>query len=321
VPSFDRFVLFLGGKGGVGKTTMASAASLRSADSGSKTLLVSTDPAHSTSDILETDLGAEPKLVCDNFWAMELDPEREADRYIQGVKEQIAESTAPRLLAEVERQIDIARVSPGAEEAALFERFTRLIEDSESQFDRIVFDTAPTGQTLRLLSLPELMSAWIGGLIGQRKKVNSLGRMWRNVAGAAAGDNQAGSDPVLDALEERRARFGRARQILTDAGRTSFVFVVTAERLPIWETEKAVSSLTKYGIPVGGILVNRVLPPDVGGAFLEDRRQQEAEYLSRLEREFRSFPICRVPLMERDVVGVDALRRLAASYLGETERR
>jgi arsenite-transporting ATPase len=252
---------------------------------------------------------------------MEIDPAQEADLYIQGVKDRIAESTAPRLLAEVERQIDIARVSPGAEEAAVFERFTRLIEDAESRFDRIVFDTAPTGQTLRLLSLPELMSAWISGLIGQRKKVNSLGRMWRNVAGAAAGDNQSGEDPVLTALEERRARFGRARRILTDSGRTSFAFVLTPERLPIWETEKAIGSLTKYGIPVGAVFVNRVLPPDGGGAFLEGRRQREAEYLDRINREFQAYPICRVPLMERDVVGVEALRQLAVAYLGETERR
>ena len=317
----DRFVLFFGGKGGVGKTTMASALALRSADSGDRTLLVSTDPAHSTSDILEIELGSEPKPVSEGFWAMEIDPGHEADRYISGVKDRIAESTAPRLLAEVERQIDIARVSPGAEEAALFERFARLIEEAGSRFDRVVFDTAPTGQTLRLLSLPELMSAWIGGLIGQRKKVNTLGRMWRNVAGAAAGDSPTGKDPVLEALEERRAMFHRARKVLTDDALTSFVFVLTAERLPIWETEKAVSSLTQYGIPVGAVLVNRVLPPEAGGAFLERRKEQEAGYLDQINREFRSLPIFHVPLMECDVVGIDALRQLVVSYFGETERR
>jgi arsenite-transporting ATPase len=91
--------------------------------------------------------------------------------------------------------------------------------------------------------------------------------------------------------------------------------------LPIWETEKAVGSLTKYGIPVGALFVNRVIPPEAGGAFLEGRRQQEAEYLERINRKFQAFPLRHVTLMESDVVGVDALRQLAVSYLGETERR
>ncbi len=315
--SLDRFVLFVGGKGGVGKTTVASALALRASDAGHNTLLVSTDPAHSTSDILQTELGPEPKSIWSGFWAMEIDPEREVESYIEGVKGRIAQSTAPRLVEEVERQIDIARVSPGAEEAALFERFTRLIEDAGSSYDRIVFDTAPTGQTLRLLSLPELMSAWIGGMIGQRKKVNALGRMWRNVAGAAAGDRSSAEDPVLAALEERRGRFQRAREILIDAARTSFVFVVTPERLPIWETEKAVASLTKYRIPVGAVVANRVLPEEAVGEFLERRREREELYLERINRAFEAFPILRVALQESDVVGIDALRSLNLCVPGE----
>jgi arsenite-transporting ATPase len=138
----SRRLLFFGGKGGVGKTTLASATALTLADQRLRTLLVSTDPAHSTSDILEVDLGPEPRAVVADCWAMELDPEREADRYIADVKDRIAESVAPRLVAEVERQIDIARASPGAIEAALFERFTRILEEEGREFDRVVFDTA-----------------------------------------------------------------------------------------------------------------------------------------------------------------------------------
>jgi len=202
----SRRLLFFGGKGGVGKTTLASATALTLADQRLRTLLVSTDPAHSTSDILRADLGPEPRPVVADCWAMELDPEREADRYIADVKGRIAESVAPRLVAEVERQIDIARASPGATEAALFERFTRILEEEGREFDRVVFDTAPTGQTLQLLSLPEQMSAWITGLIGRRRKMTAAGRMWRNVAGAAAENAASDDDPVLQALEERRSR-------------------------------------------------------------------------------------------------------------------
>lgn len=295
----------------MGKTTLAAAGALALASRRRRTLLVSTDPAHSTGDILQVKLGPEPRAVVADFWAMEIDPAVEADRYIESVKQRISESVAPRLLDEVERQIDVARVSPGAEEAALFERFTRIIDGEGERFERIVFDTAPTGQTLRLLSLPELMSTWIGGLIGQRKKLTAMGRMWRNVAGGSDRVPPA-EDPVLKALEERRARFHRVRRFLTDARMTAFVFVLIPERLPIWETEKAVGVLSKYGIPVGAVLVNQVLPVMATEEFMMRRKEREAEHLARIERVLGDWPIVRIPLLERDPVGVDVLRALAA---------
>ena len=309
----DRRIVFFGGKGGVGKTTLAAAFAIHSGERGIRTLLVSTDTAHSTSDILETVLGPEPRRVTGECWAVEIDPGHETDRYISDVKRRIAGTIAPRLVHEVERQIDIARVSPGAEEAAVFERFTRIIEELRDDFGCIFFDTAPTGQTLRLLSLPELMATWISGLIGRRKKVNMLARMWRNVAGASAVGVLAEDDPVLSALEERRDRFLRTREILTDRHQTAFVFVLTPERLPILETRKAVAVLSRYGIPVSAILVNRVLPFDADGEFLERRRERESEYLGRIDEAFSGFPICRIPLDDQDVVGVAALREVAAT--------
>jgi arsenite-transporting ATPase len=308
-----RQILFFGGKGGVGKTTLAAAHALLCAERGFRTLLVSTDPAHSTGDILEVDLGPEPREVLANLWAMEIDPAREADLYIEDVKARIAETTPPRLVSEVERQIDIARVTPGAEEAALFERFTRLMEEAGGRFDRILFDTAPLGHTLRLLSLPEQMTSWMSGLIGRRRKVNALGRMWRRVAGAAAGDANAGNDPVLAALEDRRARFERARETVSDPERVAFVFVTIPERLPILETQKAVEALGRHGIPIGPVYVNRVLPESGGGGFLERRRERESEYLDWIDDAFGSHTVHRIPLFETDVYGLDALRRVVAA--------
>lgn len=315
-PALARDVLFFGGKGGVGKTTLAAAAALASGDGGTPTLLVSTDPAHSTSDILQIDLGPDSRPVCPNVWALEIDPVTEAERYIDDVKARIAEATAPRLLAEVERQIDIARVSPGAQEAALFDRFARILDEERARYGRVVFDTAPTGQTLRLLSLPELMAAWIGGLAGRRRRVAALGRMWRTVAGAAAGDEGRAGDPVLAALEERRDRFHRVRGILTDPTRAAFIFVLVPERLPIRETERAVRALAKHGVPVGGILVNQVLPPAVGDAFHARRRTREQEGLALIEESLGDWPLARIPLLEADPIGIDALRALASLFAG-----
>ncbi len=319
----ERPILFFGGKGGVGKTTLAAAAALRSAARGRRTLLVSTDPAHSTSDILQTRLGDSPRPVVADCWAMEIDPEREADRYIAEVKSRVAAATPPRLLGEVERQIDIARVSPGAVEAALFDRFCRIVDEEAHDYARIVFDTAPTGQTLRLLSLPELMTTWMSGLIKRRRKVGAMARMWRNVAGSDREDRER-DDPLLSALEHRRARFHRVRQVLTDPARTAFAFVVIPERLPIWETEKAVAALSKHGIPIGAVIVNQVLPPTGGDSdresFLETRRRREAGYLARISEKLGDWPLLHVRLQDSDPVGVDALRRIEPLKPAEVPR-
>jgi len=297
----------------VGKTTMAAVAALDAAERGHKTLLVSTDPAHSTGDVLAAKLGDQPQLVEDNCWAMEIDPEHEADRYIDGVKERVASAAPPRLLSEVYRQVDIARVAPGAVEAALFDRFTRILENEAEEYDRIVFDTAPTGQTLRLLSLPELMTAWMSGLIKRRKKVKSMAKMWQNVAGSEAIEvNEI--DPLLSALEDRRGRFHRARLILTDPRKTAFIFVVIPERLPIWETEKAMTALSKHEVPLGGVIVNQVLPSPTNGSvedpFLTKRRAREAIHLARISKHLGHWPIHCVTLQDSDPVGVEELRKI-----------
>ncbi len=309
----DRPVLFFGGKGGVGKTTLASAFALASAERERRTLLVSTDPAHSTGDMLEVPLGPEPTPVLKNLWAIEIDPTREADRYIAEVKDRIADVTPPRLAAEVERQIDIARVTPGAEEAALFERFTRLIDTVGGQYDRMIFDTAPLGHTLRLLALPEHMTAWMEGLIGRRKKVNVMARMWRRVAGTMADGPSAETDPVLAALEERRERFQRARDVICDARRTAFVFVTIPERLPVLETGRAVETLKKHGIPVGAVIANRILPEASAESFYAQRRAREAERLAELRDAVGTLPVYGVPLLETEVHGVVALRRIVGA--------
>ncbi|HUG42081.1 MAG TPA: ArsA family ATPase [Longimicrobiales bacterium] len=303
-----RPVTFFGGKGGVGKTTVAAAAALASADSGRRTLLVSTDPAHSTGDILEARLGPEPTPVAPGLDALEVDPEAQADRYIAEVKARVRQVTSPGMLAEVEREIDVARAAPGAYEAALFDRFVDLMALAGGAYDRVIFDTAPTGHTIRLLGLPELMQAWVDGLVSRRKKLGSLGRMWRRAAGAAAGSERHDDDPVLAALERRQQRFRRAREIVTDPDRTAFVFVLVPERLPILETRRAIEALRRYGVPVAGLVVNQVLPDTADGEFVARRRARQHRYLAEADRLFADMGPVRLMLREDDVVGVAALR-------------
>ena len=324
-----RPVTFVGGKGGVGKTTIAAALAVAAADSGHRTLLVSTDPAHSTSDVLQTRLGADITGVTTRLDALEVDPEAEADAYIAAVKARIREAASPRLLKEIEREVDVARASPGAVEAAVFDRFARLMPLAGDAYDRVVFDTAPTGHTLRLLGLPELMDGWISGLVARRRKLGSLGRMWRKVAGPAAGSDRraahrrgeppSSEDPVLEALERRQARFRAARDIVSDPERAGFLFVLVPERLPILETARAVETLGRYRIPVSGVVVNRVLPgPDVAdGQFLAHRRDREARYLAQIDRELADLTRVHVRLRSEDPGGLASLREVARELTEE----
>lgn len=226
-------ILFFGGKGGVGKSTSASATALYASKQGKKTLLVSTDPAHNTGDIFNQEIGRQEKELAPNLFALEIDPHYESHQYINRVKDNIREIVQPHMMEEIHKQIDIAHAAPGADEAALFDRIVEIIEEGQTRYDLIIFDTAPTGHTLRLLSLPELMGVWIDGMLQRRKKANELHRMW-------LGENEdQEKDPIFEILTRRKNKFARAREVLLNPEQTAFIFVLNPEKLPILETEKA----------------------------------------------------------------------------------
>jgi arsenite/tail-anchored protein-transporting ATPase len=295
---FDRDVLFFGGKGGVGKTTCASAISLAASRMGKRVLLVSTDPAHSTSDIFERRIGPEPTPMSPGLHAMEIDAGVEAKRYVATVKDHIAELFGHAILKEASRQIDLAATMPGAEEVALFDRMGALIRGEDERFDLIVFDTAPTGHTLRLIRMPELMEAWI----------KALSRSRRAMLGVEQDDKQ---DPIMLTLNERLERLRLLRARLVSGRTTGFVLVLIPERLPIEETSRAIEQLDDVGVKVGGLVVNRVLPDHSTDPFLSARRRQEDVYLAEISKRFASHTLVRVPQLESDVYGFAALERVS----------
>jgi len=308
----DKKILFFGGKGGVGKTTSATACAMLAAERGRRTLLASTDPAHNTSDIIERKVGRNEQRLGENLWGIEIDSEKAADEYIHEVSHNLRSRVKPALRSEIDRQLEMARISPGAEEAALFDRIADLVQRVESTYDMIIFDTAPTGHTLRLLSLPEMMEAWIDGLISRRKQVNEMSALWKNLTFHEGGENP--DDPVERVLMERKRKFARMRRYFLDPSLTSFIFVLNPERLPINETDKAIHLLQKYHIPVGGLVVNRVFPDDLPDhPFFLSRKQLEQEYLKDIEKRFKKFPQVFLPLLDRDVVGREPLSRIVDS--------
>jgi arsenite-transporting ATPase len=328
LPIEGRRIVFVGGKGGVGKTTVAGAVAVHLAERGKRVLVVSTDPAHSLGDVFQEEVGDSPKPLAPNLRGLELDPDAQLDRYLAEVKQSMRQMVQPSMYHEVDRQIELARTSPGAEEAALLERVAGLMTAEPAEHDVIVFDTAPTGQTLRLLSLPELMAAWTDGLLRHRERSDEmsgvlarvrstlpgrrgddLSHFEQHAEGGAVGGGRFAE--IRERLLERRRVFGRARRLLLDRDATAFVLVLIPERLPVLETRRAVEALGRFHIPVAGLVVNRVLPEGALGPFLEARREQEHAYVAQIAEHFSDLPRVNVPLFARDVGGLDALREVA----------
>lgn len=310
----ERKYIFFGGKGGVGKTTCSSAFSKCCARTGDKTLVVSTDPAHSLADIFGITIGPEIVLLEDNLYGLEIDADLERKKYSDRIKAQLTAGISPVIIEEIQRQIDAANISPGSEEAAIFDKFIEIIEEKGDEFDRIIFDTAPTGHTLRLLSLPELMGGWMDSLISKRK--SALGLMKMIHSGDKEKKDDIDRDPILSILEKRKAKFEKARDILIDSENMEFIFVINPEKLPILETKKAIEILTKYRIPVGGVVVNRTIPEEFskGNEFWSKRKTVEKQYMEIINTEFEDKILTVLPLLDEDVKG-DTLDIVAEHFI------
>jgi len=280
-----RYVFF-GGKGGVGKTTASSSYAVKCARQGVRTLLVSTDPAHSTRDLFDQAFDDDPQSVAgyENLDVMEIDPEREVDNHLSEIKHSMGDQVSQSMVNEIDVQVEMAHRTPGAYEAALFDRFIAVMRDSD-EYDRVVFDTSPTGGTLRLLALPELLESWIDRLIHKRKKAIDLYEK------AAIGNMEPrrvmDGDPIIDRLQTRKERFEFAGRALREDA--TFFLVLNPDELSIRETDRAIDKLVEAELRVGGLVVNRLTPepdPDEqgrGARFLRDRVETERERLAEIE--------------------------------------
>ncbi|MFB4160480.1 ArsA family ATPase [Geomicrobium sp. JSM 1781026] len=298
-------IIFFGGKGGVGKSTSSSAYALARASAGERVLLVSTDPAHNLQDLFNKPIGNTITPLEGNLFGLEVHAPTEAKRYIAGVKENLKNLVHSHRIPEVHRQIDLAAQSPGADESALFDRLVSIILDETKNFSRIVFDTAPTGHTLRLLTLPDLMSAWINGMLKRRKTVTDNYSTLLN-------DGEPVEDPIYQTLMERKQKFSSARTILLDRTKTQFVYVLTPEKLPIEETTRAVEQLAQHQMNVHTIVVNKCMPEGVDlPAFFLNRKQQEDYYRTLIDDRFKSQRRIYVPLQDSDISSVENLKQIA----------
>ena len=309
----EKFVFF-GGKGGVGKTTVSSAYAVTCADAGLETLVVSTDPAHSTSDVFDQAFGDDPRSVAghDGLSAMEIDPDEEVDEHLQETRRALADQVSTTMVNEIDRQIELAHRTPGAYEAALFDRFIGVMRDSAA-YDRVIFDTAPTGGALRLLSLPEFLEGWIDRLID--KRAESIDLFERAAIGDREARRKADEDPVIARLEDRRENFAFAGRTLREEA--AFFLVLNPDELSIRETSRAIEQLAEHDLTVRGLVVNRLTPePDEdeqgrGATYLRERCATERERVGTVREEFAQPIAAVIETRVAEVTG-DLLAEVAA---------
>lgn len=318
----QRRLLFVGGKGGVGKTVIASTIALARAEAGQRVLVVSTDPAHNLGHLWERPVGDQiTALGPEGLYGLEIDPERATAEHLAQVGERLQRLVPDHLRTEVAKHLRLAKNAPGAFEAAILERIAVTVTEQLARFDLIVFDTAPSGHTTRLVHLPETMSAWTQGMLDRHSRAQRFTDAIRSLDeedpgyGVIAGDE--GSRGARDAeirqvLLARQERFTRLRDLLRDREQTAFVAVLLGERLPALETVELAEQLRESGLAVSALVVNRRSPANAG-ELLAQRRVQEAEHIGYVTDHLPDLPLAEVPLLGEDITAPQGLRRIAAA--------
>jgi arsenite-transporting ATPase len=302
-----RIILFTG-KGGVGKTTTAAATAIQCAKEGKKTLVISTDPAHSLSDAMDMDLTPEPTEISENLWCMEFDVYYSMKKYWGNMKEMMR---AIFKFQGVDNVIaDELSVLPGMEEGAAFlwiEKFYR-----EKMFDVIVIDSAPTGETLTLLSLPQVTKSWLTKAFpGQKFAIKTLGKVVRTTTGIPLDKGYDEMQTLFDKLEF-------IQKVFLDPEITSIRIVANPERMVVQEAKRAYSYLQLYGYNVDAVVVNRVIP-SIDDEWLKTYIYKQKAYLEEIEESFEPIPIFKVPHQGDEVFGLQLLEKIGETIYGDQD--
>jgi arsenite/tail-anchored protein-transporting ATPase len=304
-------VIVYTGKGGVGKTTVAASTALRAAKMGYRTIVISTDAAHSLADSFDIKLGPEPVPIGERLWGQEIDVYHEVDthwgtiqRYLstlfawQGVDSIVAEEMT---------------VPPGINELASLLQLVRLHDSGE--YDLVVVDSAPTGEALELLTFPEVLRWWMEKLFPIQRRVASL---TRPVVRSLTGMPMPG-DEVFDAVADLYRQLARTQKLLGDPTSTSIRVVLNAEKMVILEAQRLFMYSNLYGYPVDLIVCNRVIPESVTDSYFQGWKASQAKYIQMIEERFAPVPIRYVPLMENEVVGVESLEVVGRELFGDED--
>jgi len=293
-----RFILFTG-KGGVGKTTIAAATAIECSKQGKKTLLISTDPAHSLSDAFNMQLSPEPELIQDNLWCMEFDVYYSMKKYWSNMKELMFSVFKFKGLKNV--VAEELSVLPGMEEGAAFLWLEKFYQ--EKFFDVVVIDSAPTGETLTLLSLPQATKSWMTKAFpGQKFAIKTVGKVIRKTTGIPL-------DKGYDEIQSLFSKFEIIQKVFLDSNTTSIRIVCNPEKMVIQEAKRSLSYLQLYGYNVDALIINRIYPKDAN-IFFKDYLHKQKQYIKDVEEDFYPIPIFKSLHQGKEVFGIKSIEKV-----------
>lgn len=305
-----RILLFTG-KGGVGKTTTAAATALACADAGQRTIVLSTDPAHSLGDAFDVPLGDLSIEITPNLWGQQLDAQDRMEDSWDDIRRYLEAVFRWGGVDEIEAE-ELA-VVPGLDEIFALTDIKRYASDG--QWDTIVVDCAPTAETIRLLSLPSVLAWWMERLFPMSRRVN---KVVSPLLGQVTGMPTPGDD-VFGAIERFYERLDGVKELLSDRSLTSARLVVNPERMVVAEARRTFTYLSLFGYSVDAVIANRLLPDAVSDPWFETWKQHHLDHLATIEEGFAPVPVLRAELAPHELVGVERLREFAGTLYGERD--
>ncbi|HVU13926.1 MAG TPA: ArsA family ATPase [Phototrophicaceae bacterium] len=292
------------GKGGVGKTSVSAATALRCAEMGLKTIVISTDTAHSLGDSLDKAVGPEPIQLLPNLWAQEVDARYSMDKYWGKIQRYLTSILSQRGVEDI--VAEEVTILPGLEEGAHLLWINQYVQSK--QFDVLVVDAAPTAETLRLLSLPDVTRWWFEKIMALAKGATKILRPINTLMGRS---NE--NVPQDDAWNEVRGLFDtldKVRVLLSDPEISSIRLVVNPEKMVIKETQRTYTYLNLYGYATDAIICNRIIPDEVTDPYFAQAKIKQKENLAFIGEAFGELPMLRAPMFGQEVGGLDSLRQL-----------
>lgn len=297
-----RIIIYTG-KGGVGKTSIAAATAVKMAKQGKRTLILSTDAAHSLGDSLAVRIGPEPVPICENLWGQEVNSLRETEKnwgIVQGWLTALLDKAQLTDIATEEML-----VFPGMEE--LFSLLQIKEHAQSGKYDVVVVDCAPTGETLRLLSYPNVLNWWLEKMFPNERRliklVRPVAKFINNV--------ELPSDDVLDSVEQLARSLEELQRIVLDPEMTSVRLVLNPEKIVLSEAKRSFTYLNLFGFNTDAVIVNRVLPNEAGEGFFAYWRDLQKKYEEEIVMNFQPLPILKAPMMPKEVIGLPVLEELA----------